>query len=131
MKSTQFALENRAVETLLISDHLFRAKNSEVRKEYVKLAEDAERKNGIKVVIFSSMTQAGQRLKDLTGVAAVLHYPLPGIDDIEEDSDNSSDNNAGDQSSEEEKASGPSFDDDQLDLLMNEGMIGYDGSDNE
>lgn len=88
-----FALENKAVETLLISDHLFRAKNTAVRKQYVKLAEDAEKKNGIKVIIFSSMTQAGSRLKDLTGIAGILFYALPGIDDIEEESDHSSDEN--------------------------------------
>lgn len=58
------------------------------------MAEDAERKHKIEVVIFSSMTQAGQRLKDLTGIAAVLFYALPGIDDIEEDDADSSDEEA-------------------------------------
>jgi len=58
IKSTRYAMENKAVETLLISDHLFRSKSNAVRKEYVMLSEKAE-KSGIKVVIFSSLTHAG------------------------------------------------------------------------
>lgn len=36
-------------------------------------------------MIFSSMNPAGERLDNLSGVAALLRYPLPGVDDIEED----------------------------------------------
>ena len=74
------------------------------------------------------MTQAGQRLKNLTGIAAVLFFPLPGLDDIDEDSDDSSDedNKNNTSSDEEEKSQTTAFDDEQLDLLMNEGMIGYE-----
>jgi protein pelota len=58
INSVKFAIENMAVATLLISDHLFRAKNVGVRREYVKLSENAE-KNGIKVIVFSSMNPTG------------------------------------------------------------------------
>ena len=128
IKSTMFAIEQKAVETLLISDHLFRAKNVAVRKQYVQLAEDAEKKNGIKVIIFSSMTQAGSRLKDMTGIAGILFYALPEIEDIEEDSEHSSDEDkaAIEEFEEESKESSQNFEDEQLDLLMNEGMIGYE-----
>ena len=37
------------------------------------------------------MSPAGERLKLMTGVAAILRYPLPGIDDIEEDEEDDSD----------------------------------------
>ena len=36
-------------------------------------------------MIFSSMNPSGERLDNLSGVAALLRYALPGIDDIEED----------------------------------------------
>ena len=39
------------------------------------------------MIIFGSTTPAGQRLKQMTGVAAILRYPMQGLDDIEEDSD--------------------------------------------
>lgn len=34
-KCVQYALECKAIQTLLISDHLFRSKSTEVRKQYV------------------------------------------------------------------------------------------------
>lgn len=58
-RSVEFALSNQAVETLLISDKLFRAKNVSVRKSYVSLVDNAERK-GVQSVIFSSMNPSGE-----------------------------------------------------------------------
>ena len=58
-KSTDFAMKSMAVDTLLISDKLFRAKNIVIRKQYVNMVEDAE-KNGINTVIFSSMNPSGE-----------------------------------------------------------------------
>lgn len=42
-KSVEYALNSQAVETLLISDKLFRAKNIAMRKFFVGLVEQAER----------------------------------------------------------------------------------------
>lgn len=86
IKSVQFVIENQAADKVLISDNLFRATNVKTRKEYVRLAENAT-KQGMQVIIFSSTTPAGQRLKQMTGIAATLRYPMAGLDDIEEDSD--------------------------------------------
>lgn len=36
-------------------------------------------------MIFSSNTPSGNRLKQMTGVAAILRFPLMGLDDIEEE----------------------------------------------
>ena len=36
-------------------------------------------------MIFSSMNPSGERLDNLSGVAALLRYALPGVDDLEED----------------------------------------------
>jgi len=67
-------------------------------------------------------------LKDLTGVAAVLFFQLPGLDDIEEPSDSDSDaeEEKKEESSEEESdasASQGGWDEQQLELLINEGML--------
>ena len=75
-KSVEIALREMAVETLLISDKLFRAKNIEQRKYYVGLYEQASR-DGINVVIFGSLNAAGVRLNGLTGIAAILRFELP------------------------------------------------------
>ena len=58
-KSVTIALTEMAVETLLISDKLFRAKNVEQRKYYVEMHENAVR-DGLQVIIFNSMSPAGQ-----------------------------------------------------------------------
>ncbi|KAF8195757.1 hypothetical protein K438DRAFT_1826473 [Mycena galopus ATCC 62051] len=69
------AADRGAIGTLLISDDLFRASNPEIRKKYVELVEGVQRKGG-EVVIFSSMHESGQQLNQLTGIAAILTFPL-------------------------------------------------------
>ncbi|KAH7887643.1 eRF1 domain 1-domain-containing protein [Phlebopus sp. FC_14] len=69
------AADRGAVGTLLISDELFRASDPKTRKKYVLLVESVQQK-GAEVVIFSSMHESGQQLNRLTGVAAILTFPL-------------------------------------------------------
>ncbi|KAI0269118.1 eRF1 domain 1-domain-containing protein [Gloeopeniophorella convolvens] len=69
------AVDRGAVGTLLISDELFRASNPEVRKKYVSLVEEVRQKRG-EVLIFSSMHESGQQLNQITGIAAILTFPL-------------------------------------------------------
>eukprot|EP00351_Strombidinopsis_sp_SopsisLIS2011_P001609 CAMPEP_0116880298 /NCGR_PEP_ID=MMETSP0463-20121206/12206_1 /TAXON_ID=181622 /ORGANISM="Strombidinopsis sp, Strain SopsisLIS2011" /LENGTH=85 /DNA_ID=CAMNT_0004530695 /DNA_START=773 /DNA_END=1030 /DNA_ORIENTATION=- len=57
-KSVEFALDEMAIEVLLISDKLFRSKNIAQRKHYVSLYERANR-NGVKAIIFGSMNPTG------------------------------------------------------------------------
>ena len=83
-KSVDFVIEHCAAEVLLIVDTLFRSKTVALRKKYVRLVELAE-KNGIKVAMFNSSSPAGLRIHGLTGVAAILRYPIPELDDIDED----------------------------------------------
>lgn len=78
------AAELQAVEVLLISDELFRAQNVAQRKRFVKLV-DSVRECGGDVKIFSSMHISGEQLGLLSGIAAILRFPIP--DDEEEDSD--------------------------------------------
>ncbi|KAI0004881.1 pelota [Russula compacta] len=69
------AVDRGAVGTLLISDELFRAGDPRVRKQYVSLVEDVREKRG-EVLIFSSMHESGQQLNQITGIAAILTFPL-------------------------------------------------------
>ncbi|KAJ3558374.1 hypothetical protein NM688_g968 [Phlebia brevispora] len=69
------AADRGAIGTLLISDELFRASDPKVRKKYVQLVEDVRQK-GAEVLIFSSMHESGQQLNQLTGIAAILTFPL-------------------------------------------------------
>jgi len=81
------AVEQQAVETLLISDSLFRARDPTVRKKFVKLV-DSVREFGGEARIFSSLHVSGEQLDRMTGLAAILRFPMPELD---EDSGDSSD----------------------------------------
>lgn len=85
------AAKAMAIETLLISDNLFRCQNVNERKEYVNLVESV-RDAGGEVKIFSSMHISGEQLANLTGIAAILRFPMPELDDsADEDDDDSAD----------------------------------------
>ena len=60
MKHVERANEEQAIETLLISDELFRAQDIAIRKRYVNLV-DSVRENGGEVKIFSSLHVSGER----------------------------------------------------------------------
>lgn len=84
-KHVEKANEAQAIETLLISDKLFRCKDVNLRKEYVKLV-DSVRESGGDVKIFSSLHISGEQLEQLTGIAAILRFPMPELED-EDDED--------------------------------------------
>ncbi|XP_001602715.1 protein pelota [Nasonia vitripennis] len=90
-KHVTAACEAQAVETLLISDKLFRCQDVALRKEYVALVE-AVRESGGDVKIFSSMHISGEQLDQLTGIAAILRFPMPELEDDENDSEDSDEN---------------------------------------
>lgn len=88
-KHVERANEQQAIQTLMVTDGLFRACDIPTRKKYVALVESAQ-ENGAEVQIFSSMHVSGNRLTQLSGVAAMLRFPLPEVDaddDSETDSD--------------------------------------------
>lgn len=69
------AAEMGAVALLLLADDLFRATDIARRREVaaiVSLCEDA----GGRVVVFAKHTPPSDRLAALTGIAAVLHFPV-------------------------------------------------------
>ncbi|KAF5364205.1 hypothetical protein D9756_000482 [Leucocoprinus leucothites] len=69
------AADRGAIGTLLISDDLFRSSDPATRKRYVQVTEAVQQKGG-EVLIFSSMHESGQQLNQLTGIAAILTFPL-------------------------------------------------------
>lgn len=81
-KHVEVAHERMAVQTLLITDELFRNSDIATRQRYVNLV-DSIKASGGTVHIFSSMHPSGEQLTQLTGIAAILRFPLPDLEDIE------------------------------------------------
>jgi len=81
------AQKEGAIKTLLISDVLFRSTDLDERRKYVKLVESTKNAGG-KVYKFSSLHVTGERLNNLTGVAAILRFPMD-MSLISSDSDSS------------------------------------------
>lgn len=77
------AHESLAIDSLLVTDGLFRNSNVKTRRKYVDLVESV-REAGGQVYIFSSMHVSGQQLEQVSGVAAILRFPLPDLDELEE-----------------------------------------------
>ena len=76
------AAELGAIEDLLLSDELFRNKLPSVRKRYMALV-DSVKETGGKAHIFSAMHVSGEQLGKLTGICAILRFPLPDLEDAE------------------------------------------------
>lgn len=63
-----------------------RCQNVADRRRFVSLVESV-RDAGGDVKIFSSLHISGQQLDQLTGLAAVLRFPMPELEDEDVDSD--------------------------------------------
>ncbi|XP_030540794.1 protein PELOTA 1 [Rhodamnia argentea] len=81
-KHVEVAHDRMAVQTLLITDDLFRNADVEMRQKYVNLVNSVKDSGGT-AHIFSSMHVSGEQLAQLTGIAAILRFPLPDLEDIE------------------------------------------------
>ena len=101
------ACTHKAIDCLLLSDALFRSKNFEKRKQYNELCEKVQEFGG-EVMIFSSMHTSGEKLNNLSGIAAILRFPLnlDYLDDEEEKNE------------EEEEKKEEDIDDKKADLQM-------------
>jgi len=85
------AYELGAVATLLLTDALFRSSDVAQRRQYVDMSEAVKAAGG-EVCIFSTMHVSGEQLNEIGGLAAILRFPLPeleedGDDDEEDDGD--------------------------------------------
>ncbi|CAI9718220.1 protein pelota homolog [Octopus vulgaris] len=86
IKPVEKASDLLAIETLMVSDELFRSRDIPKRQRYVALV-DKVKENGAEVKIFSSLHVSGEQLGQLTGVAALLRYPIPEEDEVDGVSD--------------------------------------------
>ncbi|TRY64755.1 hypothetical protein DNTS_017804 [Danionella cerebrum] len=84
------ASEALAIDILLISDTLFRHQDVATRCRYVRLVDDVKENGGI-VRIFSSLHVSGEQLNQLSGVAAILRFPIAEGSEPEEDSSSDED----------------------------------------
>ncbi|QDZ20797.1 pelota mRNA surveillance protein [Chloropicon primus] len=76
------AAEMGAIQDILIVDSLFRNRNAETRIKWTKLVESVEQGGG-KSFIFSSMHVSGEQLGSMGGIAAILRFPMPELDDLD------------------------------------------------
>ncbi|KAL5113071.1 hypothetical protein TcWFU_010206 [Taenia crassiceps] len=91
VKHVQAAVDTFAVQTLLISDTLFRSRDLAERKKFVAIV-DSVTKNMGTVRIFSSLNVSGEQLNQLSGIAAILRFPM---DDPQSDDDDGDDSDEG------------------------------------
>lgn len=71
----RLAADLGAVDTLLVTDALFRSASIPTRKLYVKLVEDVKAQGG-DVMVLSSLHVSGEQLQQVSGVAAILKFPM-------------------------------------------------------
>ncbi|XP_024922376.3 protein PELOTA 1 [Ziziphus jujuba] len=81
-KSVEAAHELLAIETLWITDDLFRNAEIATRKKYIGLV-NAVKNAGGNTFVLSPNHVSGEELAKLTGIAATLRFPVPGLDDME------------------------------------------------
>ncbi|KAI3980647.1 hypothetical protein MKX01_025212 [Papaver californicum] len=79
-KHVEVAHERMAIKTLLITDELFRNSDVQIRQKYVELVNSVKNSAG-NVHVFSSIS--GEQLTQMTGIAAILRFPPPDLEDIE------------------------------------------------
>ncbi|XP_027349172.1 protein PELOTA 1-like [Abrus precatorius] len=80
--NVESAHEMRAIETLLITDELYRNADIGIRQRYGGLVKEVKEGGG-KVLVYSSMHVSAPQLSMLTGVAAILRFPLPHLQDFD------------------------------------------------
>lgn len=87
------AAELGAVDSLLVTDELFRSAVVATRRRYVALVEEVKAVGG-RVHVFSTLHPTGERLRDMTGLAAVLRYPLPDAEEEGEEEESEAESGA-------------------------------------
>ncbi|CAJ1890196.1 unnamed protein product [Sphenostylis stenocarpa] len=78
-KEVERAIEMRAIETLLITDDLYRNEEVGTRQRYSGLLKSVKDGGG-RALVYSPMHVSAPQLEQLTGVAAILRFPLPDLE---------------------------------------------------
>ena len=74
-KEVRFSHEQGAIKSLLITDGLLRSRNYVTRRKMVKFVNSIQN-SGAEIFVFNENHESGGRLKDITGIAAMLRFPL-------------------------------------------------------
>ena len=85
-KAVEKGAVGRGGGVLLISDSLFRSTDIPTRKRWVSLVDKVRDVEGGEVRVLSSTHESGKALENLGGIAAILTFPLEGLDS--DDSEN-------------------------------------------
>lgn len=72
----QRADEHLAIDTLMVTDTLFKSCDLATRLQYVALTESVKEHGGT-VRVFSSLHVSGESLAQVSGIAALLRFPMP------------------------------------------------------
>lgn len=76
-KEVRFAIQQQAISKLLISDSLLRSQNFTKRKQYLALYKNCARVCGNEnIFVLSESHYSGQKLKEITGLAAILRFEI-------------------------------------------------------
>lgn len=78
-RDVETANHYEAISYMLISDQLFRTNDLSMRKKYSHLMHQV--KEYAEVRVFSSMHSLGQQLNQLSGIAAILKFEVPELND--------------------------------------------------
>mmetsp|Transcript_1981 Transcript_1981/g.3759 ORF Transcript_1981/g.3759 Transcript_1981/m.3759 type:complete len:402 (+) Transcript_1981:60-1265(+) len=76
------SIDMGAVQVLMVVDSLFRNANVATRRHYVDMTEGV-REQGSTVHIFSQQHISGEQLNQLGGIACILRFPCPELEDID------------------------------------------------
>lgn len=110
LDAVRYAAEHDAIDTLLLTDTLFRSPDFTLRQDIGRLIQQVQGRRqtsdssnqgssgdssplpqstsnskGGKVLRFSSLHSTGERLDSLTGIAALLRFPFPDLDELAEE----------------------------------------------
>ncbi|KAK6238310.1 hypothetical protein QUC31_003779 [Theobroma cacao] len=80
-RSVETANEMMAIETLLFTDDLLRNKEIALRKKYMEFVKSVKKAGG-NAFLFSSMHVSGEQLAQSTGIASILKFLLPHLDEL-------------------------------------------------
>ena len=97
-----------AIDTLLMADMVLKSNNVAKREKYLDLIDLVEA-NGGKVHIFSTLHTSGEELSQLTGLACILKYSIPNLDERGEDED---------EDGEDDESSNPEGSDDEKEEMI-------------
>ena len=100
------AVDERAISILMVTDTLFKAMDVSERRRYVQLVEEVKEAGG-QVLIMSGQHPAGEELKMLTGVAAILKWGMAEQqDELDEHKEGETEGVAADSGDEKKAAEG-------------------------